>query len=127
MTKPGTMRWKIVPSKNPESASETSDAVACGDVRGASRTANEPQLVRNVSVQRLAASSRRAGAVSFAGERGFGVATCAHDPGGGLVEDEPPPQPVAASAAASVTTATALCPRTISQLGAGRHREHVGE
>jgi hypothetical protein len=45
ITKPGTMRWKIVWSKNPARASEASEAVAFGEVFWSSRIVNEPQLV----------------------------------------------------------------------------------
>ena len=50
MTKPGTIRWKTVPSKKPASASETSDAVVFGACFGSSVIVKLPQFVRSSSV-----------------------------------------------------------------------------
>ena len=49
ITKPGTIRWKIVLSKKPCLASETNDAVAFGDWAWSSRIVKLPQFVSNVS------------------------------------------------------------------------------
>src|SRR3954454_1472394 len=62
ITKPGTMRWKVVFLKKPARASETIEALAFGALFRSSFTVNEPQLVLKVSVQAFEASS---GAVGF--------------------------------------------------------------
>ena len=51
------MRWKNVSSKYFERASETNDVVVCGETLALSLIVNEPQLVTNVAVQVLFASS----------------------------------------------------------------------
>ena len=45
ITKPGTMRWKTVPSKKPDSTSEANDAAVFGAYLWLSRKLNSPQLV----------------------------------------------------------------------------------
>ena len=45
MTKPGTTRWNVVPSKKPLSASETREAAVFGAVFWSSSIVNEPQFV----------------------------------------------------------------------------------
>ena len=45
ITKPGTMRWKIVSSKKPLRASAANDAAAFGEVFWSSRIVKAPQLV----------------------------------------------------------------------------------
>jgi hypothetical protein len=45
MTKPGTMRWKIVSSKKPPRASAANDAAAFGEVFWSRRMVKAPQLV----------------------------------------------------------------------------------
>ena len=45
ITKPGTMRWKTVPSKKPLRASDTNDAAVFGEVFWSSRMVKAPQLV----------------------------------------------------------------------------------
>src|SRR3954468_215642 len=49
ITKPGTMRWKIVLSKKPARASAAKDAAAFGDVLWSSLIVNEPQVVCRVT------------------------------------------------------------------------------
>jgi hypothetical protein len=50
MTKPGTMRWKIVPSKNPFSTREANDAVVFGESFTSSENAKVPWFVFRVTV-----------------------------------------------------------------------------
>ena len=90
------------PIEEPRRASATSDAAACGDVFGCRATTNVPQLVANVSVQCLDASSRAAGACRAPGARGFGLATSAQPDVVPLLFD-PPPQPPATSDATQTT------------------------
>src|SRR5689334_17307950 len=107
MTNPGTIRWNTVPSKYLARASATSDAAACGDVAGHSRTLNLPQLVRNSSVHCRPVESG-AGRACLPGLLGPGLATSAQPPAGvvgaAAVVSPPPllptPQPAQTRAAA---------------------------
>src|SRR3954454_7955307 len=57
MTKPGTIRWKVRPSKNPDFASATSDALVFGAPFASSSIVNDPQLVSTTSEYVFDASS----------------------------------------------------------------------
>jgi tRNA pseudouridine38-40 synthase len=50
ITKPGTIRWKVSPSKKPFSTSAANDAVVCGESLTSRSTANVPWFVFNVTV-----------------------------------------------------------------------------
>src|SRR3954451_14537688 len=75
ITKPGTMRWKIVFLKKPALARETIEADAFGALFRSSFTVKSPQLVLNVSVQALEASSGRVGFFAPPSGLGFGFVT----------------------------------------------------
>ena len=70
MTKPGTMRWKTVPSKKPFCTRLAKDAVVAGDVLTARRIVNEPQFVWKRHVVGLGGVERLGGlrlVLAFAG------------------------------------------------------------
>src|SRR4051794_11216703 len=73
ITKPGTMRWKIVFLKKPAFASATIEADACGPRFRSSLTVKFPQLVLNSSAQDLPESSAFDGFFCLPGCRGFGA------------------------------------------------------
>src|SRR5262245_23743806 len=98
------MRWKTVPSKYVFRASDTSDAVACGDVLVSSETVKTPQLVRNASVHVFAGSRGLGRPETAAGVRGFGASTFAHPVDAAFF---PPPQPAAKSARTATATTVA--------------------
>src|SRR3954468_13207259 len=107
MTKPGTIRWKRVPSKNFLRASDANEAVVHGESFASSVNANVPRFVRVVTVY------------VFAGSSG-GIVTCLPVPGHapvapgcacggdavgvvGPAPPPPPPQPARSAAAAIVS------------------------
>src|SRR4051812_14866760 len=77
------MRWKIVLLKKPALARETIEADAFGALFRSSFTVKSPQLVLNVSVQALEASSGRVGFFAPPSGLGFGFVTCLQPPAAG--------------------------------------------
>src|SRR3954447_11272405 len=80
ITKPGTMRWKIVSSKKPLRASATNEAAAFGDVFGSSRIVNAPQLVWSVTSYFFELSSGFDGLFCPPPARGVGWSTSLQTP-----------------------------------------------
>src|SRR5918994_7795796 len=75
ITKPGTIRWKNVPSKKSFSASATNDATAFGEAFGSSVIVNVPQLVSTTTLYVFVSLRSAVGAFSCPLARGAGRPT----------------------------------------------------
>src|SRR4051794_36095472 len=80
MTKPGTIRWKVVASKKPDRARPTKDAAVRGDFFWSTATVNLPQEVVNVTAYFLFGDSGRSGGVSPPSGFAPGALTCSQPP-----------------------------------------------